>query len=336
MNRKNKKRAFVTSIIMLIISAIVLTSSTFAWFVMGDKAEIEQMDLKLYSTDGGFEISANATDVSWRNYLTLGNIFDNMEETAPEGHEDLVNPALDAYSGNRNMLPELLIPASSSFNSFGDYGYPDIYRATIHPDGSAQVSKVTEVVGTDKDGVNKAGIVAFDVFFKSPTAQTIDFGQTEIKKIDSKADPKGTDDPTTTIRYALVPMGTSPVGTAAGTIQQLQGASAAKVTIAEAESLKRSIDGASKGGHGEGHITTVPLNSTSPTTAYLKDQIINDGTAAPQGKVYWSDDEKKTFDLDAGITKVRFYIWAEGNDVDCRESIASSDLSIAFKFAVAE
>lgn len=319
MNRKNKKRAFITSIIMLLISAIVLTSSTFAWFVMGDKAAINEMDIKLYSSEG-IQISANATDPSWRQMLTLDNLF-NTDEA-------INDPVLDAYAGNRNMLPEYIIPASSSFNSFGDFGYPNFYRASVEGDGSTSVAKVVEAY----DAADEAGIVAFDIFIKTSVPQTIDFSTTEIKEIVSEGGESL--DPLTAIRYAFVPMGNAAIGTAAGTCQQLQNASAAKVTITEADSLARSKDSAAVG-NSTGHQTTAPLNGASATTADMTNVILSTDTAAPQGKVYWSDDATKTFDLDAGITKIRVYIWAEGNDIDCRDSIASSELSVAFKFAVA-
>lgn len=320
MNRKNKKRAFITSIIMLLISAIVLTSSTFAWFVMGDKATIDEMDIKLYSSEG-IQISANATDPSWRQMLTLDNLFNTDEEVS--------DAALDAYAGNRNMLPEFLIPASSSFNSFGDYGYPNFYRANVEGDGTTTVTKVVEAY----DAAEEAGIVAFDIFIKTTVAQTIDFSKTEVKEITAEGGESR--DPLTAIRYAFVPMGNEAIGTAAATCQQLQNASASKVTIAEADSNARSAD-SEYAGNAAGHKDTLPLNGASATEADMKNVILNTDTAAPQGKVYWSDDETKTFDLDAGITKIRVYIWAEGNDIDCRDSIASSELSVAFKFAVAE
>lgn len=322
MNRKNKKRAFVTSIIMLLISAIVLTSSTFAWFIMGDKATIEEMDIKLYSSEG-IQISANATDPSWRQMLTLDNLF-NTDDTVADA-------ALDAYSGNRNMLPEFIIPASSSFTSFGDYGYPNFYRASVEADGATTIDKVVET--NVEDDIEKAGIVAFDIFIKSPIAQTIDFSTTEVKEI--VADGAKSGDPLTAVRYAFVPMGTSAIGTAATSIQQLAGASAAKVTITEADSVNRSADAVSAG-NSTGHKTTTPLSAATGTEAEMTNVTVSAGTAAPSGKVYWSDDATKTFDLDAGITKIRVYIWAEGNDIDCRDSIASSELSVAFKFAVAE
>ncbi len=334
MNGKNKKRAFITSIVMLIISAIVLTSSTFAWFSLpGLTGGVEEMNVQLVSEDeeaSGFQISANAEATGWTSYLTLDNIFNTDSSKS--------DPALDAYSGNYNMYPEFLNLSSSAFNSFGDHGYPDFFRARVYESPTsdpayytAKVEKITEVVGTDNEGVNKAGIIAFDVFFKCSKALTIDFSNTAVKDLD-EADA---DDPTTAIRYAFVPMGTVASGTAASTSQNLQSAVASKVAIAEAESNKRSADGSAKGKNGTGHITTVPVINTSAVRATVKDRVVTEGTAAPQGKVFWSDDETKTFDLAAGITKLRVYIWAEGNDVDSRESIQTTKFSITLNFVVA-
>ncbi len=313
MRRKSKKRAFITSMVMLLVSAIVLTSSTFAWFVMGDKGVIEEMDVKLYASEG-FQISANATDPSWRQNLTLDNLFNTDASTS--------DATYDAYAGNRNMLPEYLIPASSSFNNFGDYGYPNFYCLKVDAEGAVDASKIIEASGS----ADEAGIVAFDVFFKSGAAQKIDFSSTEVKEIGEESQ-----NVLSCIRYAFVPMGTVEEGTEAATIQQLSNASAAKVVITEADSKGHSVEGAKNPSQ-----ATVPVNSTEVGTADTDMYIVKSGTALPTGTVYTSDAANKTFELGAGITKVRVYIWAEGNDVDCRDSISSSELSVAFKFTVAD
>ena len=60
MKKTIKKRAFVSAIAMLIVSAIVLTSSTFAWFSMSKQATVDSMDLTVSSPEG-IQISANAS-----------------------------------------------------------------------------------------------------------------------------------------------------------------------------------------------------------------------------------------------------------------------------------
>ena len=39
------------------------------------------------------------------------------------------------------------------------------------------------------------------------------------------------------------------------------------------------------------------------------------------------------FTLEAGITKVRVYMWLEGQDVDCENSAAIANLTLALQFS---
>ena len=45
--------------------------------------------------------------------------------------------------------------------------------------------------------------------------------------------------------------------------------------------------------------------------------------------------ENQTFmTLTAGITKIRVYMWVEGQDVDCENQASGSDISFNLQFAV--
>ncbi|MCI5592903.1 MAG: hypothetical protein PUG56_01150, partial [Ruminococcus sp.] len=78
MKKTIKKRAFVSAIAMLIVSAIVLTSSTFAWFSMSKQATVDSMDLTVSSPEG-IQISANAS--AWTANLTIDEIFNTDDTT---------------------------------------------------------------------------------------------------------------------------------------------------------------------------------------------------------------------------------------------------------------
>ena len=47
-----------------------------------------------------------------------------------------------------------------------------------------------------------------------------------------------------------------------------------------------------------------------------------------------SDISEMVFDINAGITKMRVYIWVEGQDLDCLNSVAGAALSAALKFTI--
>ena len=318
MNRKNKKRAFVTSMIMLLISAIVLTSSTFAWFVMGDKAIIEDMDLKLYAPEG-IQISANANEDGWTQMLTLDNLFNT---------DDTKTSPFDAYVGNKNMYPELLVPASSAFSGF-TAGLPNFFNAKVAADGSSTITQIVEA----SDGADQAGIVAFDIFIKSNTAiSKIDFSNSTIEEITEEG---GTPtNSTSAIRYAFVKMGNAAATTAPATLQQLSGGT--DYYGAEAESYKHTTQGIAAGATTGTAYETKGVTSASDSTADTTKYIFESNVAATNGIVKSDDAANKYFSLDAGVTKFRVYIWAEGNDIDCREVISGSELSVKLMLEIPE
>ncbi len=59
-----KKRSLVAAIAMLMVSAIVLTSSTYAWFATGTTAKVSGISAQVSNTSGNITISANGTDWS--------------------------------------------------------------------------------------------------------------------------------------------------------------------------------------------------------------------------------------------------------------------------------
>ena len=47
-------------------------------------------------------------------------------------------------------------------------------------------------------------------------------------------------------------------------------------------------------------------------------------------------DNQEMFTLQAGVTKVRIYIWIEGQDLDCENNASGSDAQFNLQFTVAE
>ena len=43
---------------------------------------------------------------------------------------------------------------------------------------------------------------------------------------------------------------------------------------------------------------------------------------------------KDIFTLSAGITKIRMYMWIEGQDVDCENTASGTDISFNVQFTV--
>ena len=101
MKKTLRRRTFISAIAMLIVSAIVLTSSTFAWFSMAKRVEVAEMELNITSPDG-VQLSGNTS--AFTTMLTMADL--KGETTARWA----------AYEGNQNNFPELLSPSSSTYS----------------------------------------------------------------------------------------------------------------------------------------------------------------------------------------------------------------------------
>lgn len=315
MKKTIKKRAFVSAIAMLIVSAIVLTSSTFAWFSISKQATVESMDLTVSSPEG-IQISANAS--AWTANLTIDEIF-NTDETTTSRY--------DAYEGNANLYPADLVPVSSAFEySDTDTGRVIFYKATLDDTGHAKVSTVSQTAGN----ANNAGLIAFDLFFKVAKDTTVYFGTSEFKDNSSS-------DVLTALRVGFTPLGNLAIGSTAAEAQALNTFTRGEGNIVyEVDSMKRSADAESLG-QTDGRLDTKYLAGTG-ASGQTTNGILDNGFAhATAAKLVRDTDAAsvKSFTLNAGVTKMRVFLWVEGNDVDCQNSIAGAAFTAALKFTIA-
>lgn len=317
MKKTIKKRAFVSAIAMLIVSAIVLTSSTFAWFSMSKEATVESMNLTVSSPEG-IQISANAS--AWTASLTVDEIFNN---------DDATTSRYDAYEGNNNLYPTDLIPVSSTFRAANSStGYANFYKATLNDAGQATITAVTQ----SKDSQDAAGLIAFDLFFKVAEAKTVYFGESTFNDTSSSKIKSA-------LRMAFTPLGRVAIGTDAATATALNTfAEGTRNVVYEVDSMTRSDDAAGLG-IAEGALTTRPLNNNNNgAVANTNNGVIAIGsiinTVSGTSVTDQSASSAKAFNLSAGITKMRVYIWVEGQDVDCLNSVAGAALTVALKFTI--
>lgn len=311
MKKTIKKRAFVSAIAMLIVSAIVLTSSTFAWFSMSKQATVEQMDLTVSSPEG-IQISANAS--AWTASLTNDDFF-NVDSTS----------RYKAYDNNINLLPKDLIPISSSMYAFNaTTGAANFFKAVLNDAGQATVTAVTQSKETQDD----AGLVAFDIFFKVAAETKVYFGTSVFTDSSSS-------DILTALRVAFSNMGNTSSTVAQDAID-LKSPKSASTIMYEVDTENRSADSLAKG-NVKGYIATKYIGDKQAAGKVNADSVLTNAyCSAPACSEIKSTAAAadKSFTLKAGVTKMRVYIWVEGNDVDCRNSVAGATLSVALKFTI--
>ena len=294
-----KKRTFISAIAMLVVSAIVLTSSTFAWFSMAKRVEVETMELNITSPDG-VQLSGNAN--AFTTMLTLADL--KGETTARWA----------AYEGNENNFPELLVPSSS--NMYVSRSLPTFFAGSIDDAGYINATQVASDT--------TSGYVAFDIFVKVGQDQKVYWNETTVACDDNP-------DVVSAMRVALVNCGTVPAKAEAPAILSVKPANANQNRIVMYEPNSTNHTDAS--GYADG--ATVP--DLYLTSDFSKRTPTGNGKNIMQETQYAgaafgtrATDANKTsnayFDAVTGINRVRVYLWMEGNDVDCANDVAGATL----------
>ncbi len=302
-----KKRTFISAIAMLVVSAIVLTSSTFAWFSMAKRVEVETMELNITSPDG-VQLSGNAN--AFTTMLTLADL--KGETTARWA----------AYEGNQNNFPELLSPSSSDLHCSNSL--PLFFSGSINDAGYLTATSVASDVGS--------GYVAFDVFVKVGADQKVYWNETSITCKDNP-------EVLSAMRMGVVNCGVVASKAEAGAILAAKPVIHTYQACAMYQPAYKSHTAAS--GYEDG--AEVPdlylyrnyINAEPAGNG--KNIVTNTNMARETGSTAVNDDNKATtayFNAKAGINRIRVYLWMEGNDVDCENSVAGATIDFNLVFTL--
>ena len=160
-----KKRALISAIAMLVVSAIVLTSATFAWFSMGKTVGVDSFNVGVSEADG-LLISAYA-DKDFATKVTLDQIRTAADaSTSIPSEGAVVSPVSSDGSGtfiggfiNEENELETAVADAGSYYAFPVYiKYSGAAAATVNLDGSS----VTAGSGSKGTDAYKAVRVATD------------------------------------------------------------------------------------------------------------------------------------------------------------------------------
>lgn len=300
-----KKRRILLALIMLIISGVSLTTATYAWFTANRQVTVEEIDVKA-SASGGIQISADAS--TWSNEVTLTD--------------------LKAATLTNNFIPTTALKPVTTIGTNGKTGKFDFYLGELDETGNAVTLDSVE------DSANN--YVAFDLYFYSATEQTIVFNdgtQVVAKNVDTPASEASDKGLKSSVRVGFLVQGNDPTATPA-TAQALAGGTTATQTIWEPNAdvhteYATNMSGASgvmayMGGKAEAATAVAMTNTTNfeKVTSETHNLITSTEAAKyPTGTI---------FSFEAGITKVRVYIWLEGQDVD-NEDTASLGTGVGVK-----
>ena len=338
-NKKNRRRAILIAFLLMLIVGAVLGTGTYAWFTANKTVTVDDITVKV-ATSNGLQISADA--------ITFKTILSN---------NDLKN-AKTTYGGAVNQIPSSsneMVPVSSVGAVDTKTGFMNMYRGEIVGNETTGENILTTEKSTEVNGV-AGDFIAFDIFLQVTQASTVYL--TSNSKVTASGTSSGIEN---AARIAFVYEGHAAAGTAAGTIQALKSsATTPTATIEGNQAVKiwelnndvHTAAGVSNASSVYGQTTkqtgatplayngvkapitkanAIPVNSTSttyfgPVASPLL--FLTTPASGIPASAY-----AQVFSLQAGITKVRVYMWVEGQDVDCENNASGGALTYSLQFS---
>ncbi len=165
-----------------------------------------------------------------------------------------------------------------------------------------------------------SGLVAFDLFIKVKEAQTVKFGSTTVTCADNA-------EVLTAMRVAVVNYGTVSEKAEAA---EIQGKTVTGYTNYEIDATNHTQAVMDKVAAGVTIPTSTGIRAASGSLWVYADNnfnniITNDTYVGNVSAV--TDAKDATFSVAVGVTRVRVYMWMEGNDVDCANDVAGSTIN---------
>ena len=330
LKRKNKKKIFIL-ILMILFTGVVLTSSTYAWFTANKTVTVETIDVNVAASHG-LQVSVDA--VNWKTVISNADI-----NSAGTNYTGAVNqlPTYDPDGGKANSI----VPVSTIGEVDTNTGFMKMFEGEIGSNVAGDYILTAEQV-TETHTSTSGSFIAFDIFFQTNQAESIYL--TSNSNVVALGASTGIENSS---RIAFINHGTVDAGSDASVAQALKGGTTPVIwepnyDIHTAAAVKNASDvygitttqtgGSVLAYHGvKADITgtaNVLLNSKDGTYfAAVTPQITTPATGISQ------DNYKKVFDIQAGITKVRIYMWVEGQDVDCENNASGGSISYNLQFS---
>ena len=322
---RDSRRLFYL-LIVLAFTGIMLSTTTYAWFTTNRIVTVGNIDVKV-QTEGSLEISADGSD--WKTLVDYNNII-SVHDTS--------------YRTSTNQLPGFIKPVST-VGELDNNGFMQMYLGVISSDveGNYTVSSTRETDKEENGEETTGNYLAFDIFLR--TTSTKDLYLTNESRLFYNGNSTGTENAT---RVAFIVEGNVPAGSELGTIQSLFTINTNNVYIWE-PNYDTHTNGGVENARTVYNITTTETNAEALSYDGIKttfnDQVQLSNAKASVYPNYFAtvNPQIKTtkdnttyqplFTLTEGVTKVRVYMWLEGQDVDCENNASIGNLTLALQFS---
>lgn len=297
-----KNKRILLAFLMLLISGAALTTASYAWFSASTQAVLGDIDVNVTASNG-IQISMDATN--WKGTLTT---------------EDIKGAA---YEGNKNQIPTTLTPVSTiGSQSTGNF---EMFDGIIDESGEMPLL-TTSAADEEKSTTSEGHYIAFDLFVKSAADRAISLNTGSAVVATNTADPSSPAKDTGLMysaRVAFFNQGTDSTNTPAAAIAKSAGTSATQV-IWEPNANEHTVYATNSLG-ASGLMEYFGVKAAGDDLDMTTSETDSDHFAkvtTVQSNVGEIPNDTM-FSVGAGITKVRVYMWIEGQDVDCENNAST-------------
>lgn len=331
---KNKRKVNLKlSMLLLLLTAILLIASSYAWFTSNQTVTVSTLNVNVEAKNG-LQISTDGTN--WKSIIQNADLM----------------TLYSTYVNHLNQIPAVLEPVSTAGNVDTTDGTLEMFYGTVGTietgvnQGEYNLTATREIEVRD-GGTNETGttgrFIAFDLFFKVNEDTPVYLSTNSIIET-SDATSNGIENAT---RVAFLVEGNVPNGSAIATIQALDGATNGTTYIWEpnrdvhtAPAVANAYDtygitttqtGAAALAY-EGIEAEIPTNLAEGSEVLLRQPSAGAytdylATVVPTHRTVKDfATNLSLFTLTAGITKVRVYMWVEGQDVDCENNASGAGI----------
>ena len=329
-NEKKHKRKLRFLFIWFFFLLIFLSTVTYAWFTSNRIVELHFFDIHV-ETDGGLEISENAID--WKSEITI----------------DELKNAYKSYPNSLNQIPGTMKPMSSAGDVDGN-GYLNMFYGQVDSNGTKNfyLSTYRKIEERTTELSNNGDFIAFDVFFKSTTPKNLYLSEESYVLPKEESIGRGIEN---SARVAFIKEGVLPLDTNIGTVQNQRTTSDNNVVIWEPNYDVHTEHGIDNALSTYGitvpatNASTLPYDGVSGTVASGLKVKLGDANSTKHPGLFKQVDvdiytkreyqgSNLIFELEPGITKMRVYMWLEGQDVDSENKASHGDITYFLQFTL--
>ena len=325
-SKKKRKRLFLL-LLLLLVTGIMLGTATFAWFTANKTVSVNDIQVNV-AAQNGIQISADGTN--WKSIVQTSDLLG----------------ATTTYSAAVNQIPSSansLAPVSTIGNVDSN-GRMEMYLGDIKSDSTTGNYIITATKSNEVAGATTGAFIAFDIFLKVDANTPIYFTP-NTRVVASDANDTGIKNAT---RMAFVILGNTTTGDTLAHIQALNAGTSAVKYIYEPNYDVHTAAAVNHANDTYGITTTTTggsllpysgVKAAIPESAAIPEKVAGSTTHATSYSTYFGavtvdyytaagfNTNFSGFTLSAGITKVRVYMWIEGQDVDCENSASGGNIT---------